>query len=219
VKSEEFFREVDEELQRDRMLALWRRYGSLVMVLAVAAVLATAGWVAWQHWQERQRAAEAERFAAAIADIGTKPAEAATRLDGFAAEARTGYGALARLREAEAKATAGDEAGAVATLEALAADGSADPLLRDLAAVLAAGRQVDTGDPAALKARLEPLAAAGAPYRYTARELLALLAIRTGDSAGARSTLEELSKEVDIPQAQQQRVGQLLATLGGIAAP
>jgi hypothetical protein len=201
------------------MLALWRRYGNLVMVLAVALVFATAGWVAWQAWQERQRAAEAERFAAAVADIDSRPAEAATRLDGFAAEAETGYGALARLREAAAKAAAGDEAGAVAALEALAADGSADPLLRDLAGVLAIGRQIDSGDPAALKARLEPLAAAGSPYRYTARELLALLAIRTGDTAGARKTLEELSSESGIPQQQQQRVSQLLAALGGSPAP
>ncbi len=215
MKSEEVFREVDEDLQRDRMLALWRRYGGLLMALAVLLVLATAGWVGWRAWQERQQAAEAQRFAAAVADIGSEPAEAAARLESFAGEAETGYRSLARLREAEARARAGDEPGAVAALEALASDGSADPLLRDLASVLAAGRQIETGDPAALKARLEPLAAPDAPYRFTARELLALLALRTGDTAGARKTLEELSREATLPDQQQQRVSQLLAALGG----
>lgn len=214
MKSEEFFREVDEELQRDRMMALWRRYGGLVMALAVGLVLATAAWVGWKAWQERQRAAEAERFAAAVADVGSRPAEAAGRLEAFAAEAETGYRPLARLREAQARSAAGDEAGAIAALEAVAADASADPILRDLGALLAASRQIDGGDPAALRARLEPLAAAEAPFRFTARELLALLALRTGDTAGARKMLEDLRQEAGLPPQQEQRVSQLLAALG-----
>jgi hypothetical protein len=158
--------------------------------------------------------AEAARYEEAVRGLEADPAAAAARLDAFAKSAGTGYGSLARLREAEARAAAKDEAGAVAALDALAGNRSADPLMRDLASVLAAERTLETADPAGLRARLEPLAIAGAPYRFTARELLALLDLRTGDTAGARKTLEDLSHEVGLPQQEDQRVKQLLASLG-----
>lgn len=214
MKSEEFFREVDEDLQRDRLAALWRRYGWFVIALAVAVVLGTAGGEAWRAWQERSMKAEAARYEAAAQGLDSDPAAAAARLDAFAKDSRTGYGELALLREAQARTAAKDDAGALAALQALADDRSADPLLRDLGSLLVAERTVDTADPAALKARLEPLAAAGAPFRLTARELLALIDLRTGDAASARKRLEDLSHEVGLPQQQEQRVKQLLASLG-----
>lgn len=214
MKSEEFFREVDEDLQRDRLASLWRRYGWFVIALAVAVVLGTAGGVAWRTWQERSMQADAARYEAAVQGLDSDPAAAAARLDAFAKESRTGYGQLALLREAQAKTAAKDEGGALAALQALADGGSADPLLRDLASLLVVQRTIDTGDPAALKARLEPLAVAGAPYRFTARELQALLDLRTGDPAAARKRLDDLSREVGLPQQQEQRVKQLLASLG-----
>jgi hypothetical protein len=171
--------------------------------------------VGWRSWQEGRREAEADRFTQAVAGVERDPAAAADKLAGFAGEAGTGYGAIARLREAEARAAANDGPGAVAALQALAGDGSVDPLFRDLGAILAATREVDGADPAALKARLEPLAAAGQPFRYTARELLAMLALKAGDVEGARRALAELRREAGLPEAQERRVGELLAALGG----
>ena len=70
-----------------------------------------------------------------------------------------GYRTLARLREAALKADAGDLPGALALWDQVAADASADPLLRDLASLLWAEHQIDSGDPALLEARLKALAA------------------------------------------------------------
>lgn len=216
MKSDEFIREVNEDLQRDRLASLWRRYGAAVIVAAVALVLGTAASVGWRSWQESRRGAEADRFGQAVQGLESDPRAAADRLAAFAGEAGTGYGAIAKLREAEARAAAKDDPGAVAALQALAANGGADPLLRDLGAILAATRELDGGgDPAALKARLEPLAAAGQPFRFTARELLAVLALKTGDAEGARRALAELRRESGLPETQERRVGELLATLGG----
>ena len=36
MKADELFREVDEELQREKMQALWKRYGGYVVALAVS---------------------------------------------------------------------------------------------------------------------------------------------------------------------------------------
>jgi hypothetical protein len=219
LKSDEFIREVDEELQRDKLKALWDRFGSLVIALAVLLVVGVAGYEGWKAWQRSQRHAEAERFAAAEADLAAQRWQAAaSAFDSFAADASPGYGALARLREAAALEGAGDTAGAAAALDRLAADSGADPLLRDLATLLSVSAQVDTGDPQTLRGRLLPLAEAGRPWRSSARELLALLAIRTGEIEQARSTLEDLAKDGALPLAQQQRVEALRQSLGAPAS-
>jgi hypothetical protein len=217
VKSEEFIREVDEELRREQLSKLWRRYGGAVVGLAVLVVVGTAAKVGWDHWQQRTLAAEAQRFAAAEQLLAAaKPAEAAEAFAAIAAEGGgTGYAALARLNEAEARLALKDEAGAMAALTQLGQAGAGDPLLRDLGTLLAASREVDSGDPADLTRRLEPLAAGDSPWRHKARELLAMVAIRAGDLDRAKKLLEELSREVGVPPSQQQRAQELLQAIGG----
>jgi hypothetical protein len=215
--SEEFIREVDEELRRDQLAKLWQRYGTLVVALAVLVVVATAAKVGWDQWRQRQMAAEALRFATAEQALSAgRGAEAAEQFAALAAEGDTGYAALARLKEAEAKLAVKDEAGAVAALERLAGEGGADdPILRDLGALLALQREIDQGDPAELARRLEPLAAGGSPWRHRARELQALVAIRAGELERARGILAELSREVGVPPTQQRRAEELLQAIGG----
>ena len=67
--------------------------------------------------------------------------------DKLAAPRPEGYATLARLREAALKADARRSAGAAALWDQVAADASADPLLRDLASLLWAQHLIDTGDP------------------------------------------------------------------------
>ena len=40
----DIFREIEEDLQRDRYKKLWEKYGNLVIAAAVVLVLGTAGW-------------------------------------------------------------------------------------------------------------------------------------------------------------------------------
>ena len=218
MKADEFVREVNEEMQRDRLLSLWRRYGVLVIALAVLAVVGTAGWVGWQAWRDHRLEADAARFNIAETALSAGKAEAAAGQ--FAAIAGDGgaQGALARLREADARFAAHDRAGALAALHRLAANANAPPLLKGLAAVLAAQHELATGAPAALRAALEPQAVAGAPWQFLARELLALVDLRTGDVDAARRRLTDLGKEAGLPADQQQRVEELLAAIGGPTA-
>ncbi len=220
MKSEEFIREVDDELRHDRLMFLWRRYGNLVIAAALALVLGTAAMVGWQSWQMRDRKAEALQFAAAEDKLTTGSyKDAATAFATLAADGSTGYAQLARLRQANALKKDGDPAAAQQALTALADDSGADPLLRQAAALLLVSAEIDKGDPAQLEARLEPLIAAGAPYRYTARELAAVVALRKADEAKARSLLDELSKDVGTPPGQKQRIDEMLQMLGGMPTP
>ena len=232
----DIFDEVDEELRADKVQAVLKRYGGLILAAAFAVVLGVAGWQGWQWWQLRQDQAAAGSFIAAmrIADTmspipGVAAPDSVANVEkrnqaiaGFAAvgvNAPAGYRALARLREAGLKADAGDLPGAVSIWNQVADDNSADPLLRDLANLLAVMRQVDTGDAAQLAVRLKPMAVATNPWHAMAEEQLALLDIRQGNMAAAKETLARLARDNAAPIGVRNRSGALLARLDGVAGP
>ncbi len=231
----DIFDEVDEELRAEKAQAVLKRYGGLIIAAAVAVVLGVGGWQAWQWWQIRQDQAAASQFLDAMR-LADKPASAKPVTGGAAAPidavaeaaisefalvaagAPAGYRALAMLRQAGLKADAGDLPGAVAIWDRLAADASADPLLRDLANLTAVLRQIDTADPAALAARLQPMAMPENPWHAMAEEQLALLDLRQGRMDAAKQTLGRLARDTASPIGVRNRAGALLARLGGPAA-
>jgi hypothetical protein len=112
-------------------------------------------------------------------------------------------------------ADAGNLNGAAALYDQVAADASADPLLRDLANLLWAQRMLDTGDPALLRARLKALAEPTSPWHALASEQLALLDLRQGQTEAAKTTLRQLAGDPTLPQDLRGRASGLLTRLGG----
>lgn len=212
----EFIREVDEELRRENWEILWKKYGKFAIAAALALVLGTAAVVGWREYDRIQRRAAGDRFGAVIAEVENtpQPAKAADLLASYISDAPAGYGMLARLREAKLRADAGDRETAVGLYDSLAADSSVEPLFRDLAALYSVRMQIEDGDPAALNARLSTLAAEGNPWRYTARELQAVLALKGGDVAGARGIFTSLADDMDAPDSLRSRATEMLHALG-----
>ncbi len=210
------FREIEEAIREDRAKELWQRYGTWIIAAAVVLVVAVGGYTYWRS----HRAAEAREQTVALADdfarASADPAATAQALTTLAEQAGVGRATLARLRAAGLRAEAGDRDGAVAQYRALAADAAVDGLWRDFARLLAVLHQIDSGDPAALRAELEPLTADGNPWRYSARELTGLLALRTGDRARAREVFSGLAEDPSTPAGVRSRAGELS---GLLAAP
>ena len=168
----DLFREIEEDLQHDRYKKLWAKYGNLVIAAAVAFVVGTAGWQGWKAYRLRQEEALGQRYATALALAHAgNSADAEAGFAKLASDANAGYAALARLQEAALLAKAGKNAEAIAVYDKLAADGSVERPYRDLATLLAAMHESDTGDAAQLIKRLEPLTASASPWRYAALEL------------------------------------------------
>jgi len=178
---------------------------------------AAVGWQLWARWQTSQDMAAARLYIAAQAALTgpTGKADAIADFDRQAATAPEGYRTLSRLRAGELKAESGDLPNAVALLDQVAADASADPLLRDLASLIVAQRQLDHADPAQLESRLKPLALPGNPWAPLAKEQLALLDLRQGNVAQARTALKALSIDIVAPAGVRQRATTILAGLGG----
>ncbi len=212
----DIFREVDEEVRHERLFKLWRKYGNYVVAAFVAVALGVGGSVGWKQYRLNQRLADGAEFAATLDLLSEgQPALAAERFAVLADDASAGYAALARLREAEALAAAGDTDGALAALERLAADDRADRALRDLAGLLTVLQMIDGGAPDALGQRLEPLMQDGSLWRASARELGGLLAFRRGETARAREIFTGLAADASAPAAVRGRAAEFLAILDG----
>jgi hypothetical protein len=224
----DIFDEVDEDLRAERAQALFKRYGWLLIALVLLVIAASGAWQGWRWWQAKRDMAAGTAFLAAMSlaqatgpeatGPTTDPASrkaAIAAFDQVAATAPDGYGTLARLRAAALKADAGDLAGATALYDQIAADSTADPLLRGLASLLWAQRQLDTGDPALLEARLKALAVPDNPWHALASEDLALLDLRQGHTDAAKAKLRTLAGDVSLPQDMRGRASGLLNRLGG----
>jgi hypothetical protein len=86
-------------------------------------------------------------------------------------------------------------------------------MLRQLADLLSVRAQLDSGDPAVLDKRLQVLAADGAPWRYTAMEFQAFLALRAGDKGKARKIFTQLSQDSGAPDSLSARAADMLRYL------
>jgi len=213
----DIFDEVEEDLRAERAEKLLKKYAWLIGAAALATVGGTAGWQAWTRYQNQQDAAVAARYVAvqtALEQPGGNKAAQIAPLEQLAATAPEGYKTLARLRAAGLKADAGDLPGAIALWNTVAADTSADPLLRDFASLMATGRELDHGDPAQLEARLKPLATPGNAWSALAREQLAILDLRQGKVDDARKALQALTNDIDASSGLRARASALLTGLG-----
>jgi hypothetical protein len=211
----DIFKEVEEDLRREKLEQLWQRYGRVVIALAVLVVIGTAGSVAWQRYQQHREAQLAQQYGAAIAltDPSTGDLAKADAALANIADAGGGYGALASLERAAVKAKAGDLEGATQIYDALAADSGTPAALRDLARLLKVMRLVDSGDPAALTTSLEPLMAPENPWRFSATELAALLALRSGDQKRATELFTQLADDQAAPSSLRARAAEMAAAL------
>ena len=210
----DIFREVDEELSRDRALQAWRKHGKYVIAFAIAAVIAVAGFSGWQDYRERQRQAEGRAYVQAIDLVMKEDLRAATAAMAEVASEAGGYRPLALLEEASLKVKAGDRAGALKIYDDLAADGSTGRPFRDLATILSVMISLDTGEPAALAKRLQPLAAPDQAFHPSALELQGLLALRQGDFKTAKQNFRSLSDDAAAPTGLRQRATQILSWIG-----
>ncbi|WP_313137594.1 tetratricopeptide repeat protein [Paracoccus jeotgali] len=209
--TDSFIDEVTEEVRRDRLYRLMRRYGWIGLALIAAIV----GGAAWREYDIARHQAAAEAWGDAV--LAAQQAEdrraALASLDGAGNSDRA---ALGLLLTAGATRQGGDAAGATDLLADAAATAS-DPVLRDLArlkAVLVAG---ETMDAAARDRELAELSKPGAPFRLLALEQKAVALIAAGRDQDALTLIREIQSESGVSQTMNARLAEMTVALGGRA--
>lgn len=211
----DIFREIDEEVRRDRAAAIWNKYGYLFIALAVVAVLGVAGWQYWQHRETLAAQAVGARLEAALkSSRDGDGAQAETLLKDLIGNAPAGYAQVARFRLAAETAKRDPAAGASA-FEALAGDASLEQLYRDLARLRAGMLNVDLKPYAEVKAALEPLATPQGVWRHSAREMLGIAALKANQFEEAGRWFDAIVTDPATPQVLRQRTDLYLALVRG----
>ncbi|MGH1418484.1 MAG: tetratricopeptide repeat protein [Hyphomicrobiaceae bacterium] len=211
--NDSFSREVKEEIQRERMTALWKQYGSYLIAAVVTILLALAGYKYWQNNRlvASQQAGENYTEAAQLIKQG-KLDEGLKALEAISKNAPGGYEALSQLQIAGAERQSGKTDEAIKTYEKLVA-GSADPILRDYATLQIAALQLGKADFTVIKNRLNHLLADDNAYRFSARELVGLAAYQAGNLVEARGVFDKLMLDASTPPGMAQRTRMMLARI------
>lgn len=204
-----FIEEVTEEVRRDKLFAIFRKYGWIAGVV----VLGLVGGTIWTEWSKSRADARAEAFGDALIDAldqGT-PAE---RREALAAIPTDGA-QTALLQLIMASDPDEDPAATLTALEKVAADASLPVVYRDLAAlrrVLVGGTDLSLAD---RRTALQAIAQPGKPFRTLAEELLAYLLVEEGKPDEAIAAMTTLMQDQEASSALRGRLGQMITALGG----
>ncbi|MHC0054964.1 hypothetical protein [Actibacterium sp. D379-3] len=210
---ESFIDEVTDEVRRDRLFALFRRYG-WIAVLAVIVIVGGASYLEWRKAQDQAAARQLGDTILGALDAGDDPAARVRALDGIAAEGEAH--ALVALLAAGEEVGAGERPAAETRLQTLAEDMTLPVAYRQLAVLKLVMLQGADAPLATRRAALEPLSAPGQPYRPLALEQLALLAAEAGDTDTAIAHLRDAIAASDATPGLRQRASQLIVALGGM---
>ena len=208
-----FIEEVTEEVRRDRLFALFRKYGWI----GVVVVLGIVGGAGWTEWQRAQAEAKAEAFGDAVLDaldLGA-PEDRVAALGSIPTDGSQ----AAVLQLLLASDPTGDRAGTLAALEALANDATQPASYRDLAVlrrVVVAGADLPLAE---RRAALDPIAAPGRPYRPMALEQMAYLLVEENRTDEAITALTALLTDQEAPGGVRSRAQEMIIALGGEVAP
>ncbi|WP_299373317.1 tetratricopeptide repeat protein [uncultured Kiloniella sp.] len=209
----DIFQEVEEDLKRERVEVLWKKYGKWAIGAAVLVVAATAGFQGWESYKSTVQAEKSATFAAALELSQAGKADEAEKVLTPLAQSDDGYGTLARFEQARLLVEAGDTTAAVKVWDEIAASSPPLSTLKDVASLLAAMHLVADGDLADVKQRLAGLAVANGAFRYSAIELQAIVALREGDNTAAKALFQQLIDDVDTPNGIKSRSSQILESL------
>ncbi len=212
TQNDSFIHEVTEEVRRDKLYGVLRKYG---WMLGVLVVLIVGGAGVNEYLKARAQAvaeATGDAMLAAIA-LDDKAAQAAelAKLAGSSGKATV----LVKFQQAASLQQGGDIAAATGILAEIANSAEISALLKDMARLKSVMMQGPTLSAAERLAVLDPLAQPGQPLRMLALEQRALVHIESSNGTAALADLMTVFESAESSQGSQQRAGQLIVALGG----
>ncbi len=209
--TDSFIDEVTEEVRRDRLFKLMRRYAWI----AVLVVLALVGGTAWNEWKKSTERAAAEGYGDAMLTALEKSdsAERVAAFDGISVpntESRAVMDLLAASEEQKNDPTAATE-----RLLALSKMDGIDPIYKQIATLRAAAISEGGLSVEERRAALDGLTLGQGLMRLLAMEQIAYIDIETGDTNAAIEGFETILSDEDASGGLRSRAAQMIVALGG----
>ena len=212
---ETFLREVDENLRRDELQGLAKRYGGWLIGGLLMFLAGIGGWLYWQDRQRSESAEQSEILAQTYSDVGAgKMSTVPPRLDTLASDGGDVVRATALFARAAVAIEQNDRKLAVSKFREIADDTSLAQPHRDLALLRGTALEFDSIKPEEVIARMQPLAKPGLPWFGSAGELTALAYIKQGKKLEAGRLFAAIAADKQVPDSIRARAVQVAGTLG-----
>jgi hypothetical protein len=218
--NEAFIREVDEELRREQMSNIGKRYGLWIIVAVLVALAAFGGWTWWNHHQNTLAGEQGEQLAIALDDIQSgRVAQASDIVGKLTSSDKDAVRATALLTQADMLLSKNDTKGAAAAFAKVAADETLAQPFRDMALVRQTAVEYDSLQPQQVIDRLRGLADKGSPWLGSAGEMVAVAYLRQNKLQQAGQTFGLIAQSDGVPDSIRARAVQMAGSLGVDAAP
>lgn len=210
--TDSFINEVNEEVRRDRLYGIMRRYGWI----AILAIVLIVGGAAFSEYRKAQTRGQAEALGdamlagLALEDEGERVA-ALAKIETTTPKAA----AVLALLKAAQQVQAEDTAGAIETLNTVAVNGVIPEIYRQVAQFKLLTLQGDTTPVEDRRLSLDVMSQPGNPLRLLAIEQLALIDMGEGDAAKATERYQMILSDALVSSDLQQRALQVIVALGG----
>lgn len=208
----DIFREVEEDVRRERYEKLWKKYRDHITAAGALIVIGMAGYQLYRVYERRAEEKASIAYAAAVEMLDRgQAAAAAPQLAALAKSAPGGYAAVARLAQADALYAAGQKGNAIRLYQQIVEGG--DPLLGAAARLHAAWAIADAAPRSDVEALVAPLSNASNAWRQLAREIVAYEELRSGNAAQALRGYQEIVVDRDTPTSLKSRAAAMVRFL------
>ena len=189
--SEEFIREVDEDLKEEKRLKLWKKLLPYVVSISLGVILSTSGFVFWENYTNKTKQRLGDDFTAAVELSNEEDIDAALlALDRIVDKGSDGYVTMAKLKKASiliAKGERNEGLDIYLDLEKNAVDQS----FRDIATILYVMNSIDLEQPEKLLDKLDPLRNSMI-WKSSALELTAFIYLKNDQKEEALEIFQEI---------------------------
>lgn len=208
--SDEFIREVDEDIRQKQINNLWKKYGKFVIGIAFGIVTIVAGRAIYSSIVESKYSEQASLYSQAIS---MNENEISTALDPLLSSDVDGYQILATFKKAELAVENDDSAGAVNILDQFISSSSVSQVYKEMATIQAALLELDTASADQVRSRLSLILNGDSKYQYFASEIMALAELKAGNIDAAKSRLETLISDENASGSIKTRAEQYLSVI------
>ena len=189
--SEEFIKEVDEDIKEEKRVKLWKKLIPYVISFSLTIILFTSGFVFWKNYTRNINQTLGDDFTAAVDLANEDDTDAALlALDRIVDEGSDGYATIAKMKKASLLIDRGlsDEGLSIyLDLERNAVDQS----FRDIATILYVLNSMDKIAPETLLKKIEPLENSKV-WQSSALELKAFIFLKNNNKKLAKETFQSI---------------------------
>lgn len=210
-ESDVLFQEIEDDLRQDQANQFWADFGKYIVGAAIALVLSVASFQGWKNYDLKQRQAAGEAFASAQKLIANKNSDEALKAFTEISTIGGGYSVLAKFRSAALMSKDGDLSGAINKYRQIVNDHKTSTYYKEMATIIGAFVELDAKDgQATLITKAASLNNGKNPWRHSAREILGLSALKTGDKLKASVFFKAISEDATTPKEIKDRASEML---------